>query len=80
VYVPLANFVAAPLQGSGCNIFVTKLDPSQPNSQDIVLGAMFWQSFTGVMRYNFTANTTNLIFQLNQNGPNFYLNGTTITN
>jgi hypothetical protein len=65
VYVPLANFVAAPLFGSGCNIFVTMLDPSQPNSQDIVLGAMFWQSFNGVMRYNFAANTTNLFFQLN---------------
>jgi hypothetical protein len=41
---------------------------------------MFWQSFTGLVRYNFTTNYTQLIFQLNQNGPTYYLNGTGISN
>lgn len=41
---------------------------------------MFWQSFTGLVRYNFTTNVTQLMFQLNQNGYQFYLNGTSITN
>jgi len=54
------------------------LNSSLPNSQDIVLGSMFWQSFTGIMNYNFTSNETNLIFQLNQNGAGYYLNGTSI--
>lgn len=51
-----------------------------PGSQDIVLGSMFWQSFQGIVRYNFTTNYTQLIFQLNQNGPSYYLNGTSISN
>jgi len=54
------------------------LNSSLPNSQDIVLGSMFWQSFTGIMNYNFTSNETNLIIQLNQNGAGYYLNGTSI--
>lgn len=41
---------------------------------------MFWQSFVGTLAYNFTANTTNLYIQLNQNGAGYYLNGTSINN
>lgn len=77
--MPLANFLAAPISGSGCQVFVSMLDPTQPNSEDIILGSMFWQSFVGRINYNFTTNATNLIFQLNQNGNMFYLNGTNIT-
>ena len=41
---------------------------------------MFWQSFVGTLNYNFTTNITNLIFQLNQNGAEYYLAGTSINN
>ena len=56
------------------------LNSSLPNSQDIVLGSMFWQSFTGIMNYNFTSMTSNLLFQVNQNGVGSFLNGTSINN
>ena len=41
---------------------------------------MFWQSFTGIMNYNFTSMTSNLLFQVNQNGVGSFLNGTSINN
>ena len=41
---------------------------------------MFWQSFVGTLNYNFASNITNLIFQLNNNGPEYYLAGTSINN
>lgn len=42
ITIPLANFMSAPAVGTGCQIFVQKLDPTQPGSQDIILGSMFW--------------------------------------
>jgi len=40
---------------------------------------MFWQSFAGIINYNFTTNATTLTFQLSQGGATgSFLQGTTI--
>jgi len=50
VNIPLSTFAFEyPEDGANfCTIYVEYLDPSAPQNSQVIVGAMFWQSFLGV--------------------------------
>ena len=55
--IPMAAFAEEVLVGSGnslCNLYVTYLDSNAEQSQDVILGGMFFQEFFGMFTNDYT--------------------------
>lgn len=72
INIPLSTFAFDYIDDSGaqyCQIYAEYLDPYQPQSSNVIMGAMFFQSFVGIFTVDPNGNTPvpNLQLYVQQN-------------
>ncbi len=81
--IPLSTFAYDLIDeryGEFCQVFVEYLDPNQPQSSNIIVGAMFFQSFLGVFTVNPNGDAQQVVLQLYTQSDSYVLPGTFIGN
>jgi hypothetical protein len=78
INIPLSTFAYDYIDDNGlqyCQIYVEYLDPFQPQSSNVILGAMFFQSFLGIFTDIPNGNTPVINLQLYVQQNTYFLPG-----